>query len=358
MISDKEIRLRTRLIHMIGTTMDKVVTLSIIIISHNQKKLLKRCVDSILSQAFRYEYEIIISDDASTDGTWELIKQYAKEHKKIKVTQCNSSDFNPTNDGSRGSWNRCNAYSLATGKYIAFVDGDDFFISGSDIYQKQVELLEQHPECSCCMANDYVLNCGDDISQAKLKHNDILPSGQILSSEEYIRKHFRESHCFVYRRNPIVDPVKLYGGYFEDTVITDHHIQFGDILCLNEAGYVYVQHPSSVWAQQIKKGDYLIFAHSLYIPKLIPKWKHVFLLETRHLVSILQVVNLAISRHKISEDNLQWANHFNLYLYHAFNRKLNVADTIRLRLLNIYLRAAIKFNFMNRFSTTVLYSLL
>ena len=46
--------------------------LSIIVISHNQKEKLKRCLKSILSQSLPFEFEIIISDDNSNDGSWEV----------------------------------------------------------------------------------------------------------------------------------------------------------------------------------------------------------------------------------------------------------------------------------------------
>lgn len=314
--------------------------LSIIVISHNQKEQLKRCIDSILSQELPFEHEIIISDDASTDGTWELIQEYATIESRIKALQCNTDNYNPSNNGSRGGWNRCYAYPHATGKYIAFVDGDDFFIKGSDICKKQVELLELHSECSCCMANDYNLNDSDSVSNVTLRHQEILPSGEIMPSEEYIKNswYFRESHCFVYRRNPFVDPVKLYGGYFEDCVITDHHIQYGDIVCLNEAGYVYVQYPSSIWAQQIKSKDFLIFAHGLFIPILIPKWRQIMLSSPSRLSSISNTVRLALFGHKINKENLLWIQPFDLFVYNSFNRKQNFLDKFHLLALWVYLK--------------------
>ena len=316
--------------------------LSIIVISHNQREQLRRCIDSILTMPLSFEYEIIISDDSSTDGTWELAKQYATEHIQIKSFQCDSNDFHPTNDGSRGCWNRCNAYPHATGKYIAFVDGDDFFIHGTDIYSKQVELLEQHPDCSSCMANDYNLQEGQDISQATLRHKEIKESGEILSSEDYIRNHFHESHCCVFRRNPNVDPVKLYGGFFEDTVITNHHIQHGNIVCLNDAGYIYVQYPTSIWAQQIKSNDYIIFAHALYIPILMPKWRIPLLSSPSKLSSICDTIRLAYLGHKLKDENLQWAKHFPSFVYQAFNRTLGPFDKIHLVALWLYIRILIK----------------
>lgn len=318
--------------------------LSIIVISHNQKDKLKRCIDSILSQPLPFEHEIIVSDDSSKDGTWELAQEYASRYSPIRAYSCNTDDYNPANNSERSGWNRCNGYKHSTGKYIAHVDGDDFFIEGSDIYQKQVGLLESHPECSCCMANDYTLKDGEDISQATLRHSEILQTGEILSSEEYIKKYFRESHCFVYRRNPDVNPVELYGGFYVDTMITDHHLLFGDIVCLNDAGYIYVQYGNSIWAKNCQTKDHLVFAHALYIPLLIPKWRYVFLKSPNHLSRILETIKLAYYGYNIRQDNLNWIHYFDVYIYKTFNRKLNIIDKCRLLFLYVYIKVLMKLN--------------
>lgn len=330
------------------------MVLSIIVISHNQKEKLKRCVDSIITQDLPFSYEVIISDDASNDGTWELAQYYASQYPQIKAYSCNTSIFQPANTSDRCGWNKCNAYQYTTGKYIAHVDGDDFFIAGKDIYKKQVELLEKNTNCSCCMANNYDLSEDEDVSKAKLRHKEGFKSGAIISSEEYIRKYFREFQCFVFRRNNSVDPIKLYGGYYDDSVITDHHIQFGDIVCLDDAGYVYVHSDSSIWSKQVKCNDFIVFAHALYIPSLIPRWTDAFYSETYHHVQIYKVVRLALSRHQLKESNLRWINKFDVYLYHAFNRHLNVKDWFHLLFLLVYLRLIIRFKLNNRLFSKVL----
>lgn len=310
--------------------------LSIIIISHNQRDLLKRCIESVLAQNILLDYEIIISDDSSTDGSWELALKYSLEYHNIKVTQCNTDDYHPSNTSERSGWNRCNGYKIAIGKYIAHIDGDDYLKDGTNIYSKQIELLEKFQQCSCCMANDYVLKEGDDISKAVLKHKEHFKTGEILTSERYIKTIFRESHCFVYRRNSDVDPVNLYGGYYVDAMITDHHLQFGDIICLDDAGYVYVQYKKSIWNETITGQDYKLLIHVLYIPLLIPKWHNSFLSSTKHLKKILKVVRLALSNYRVGEANLLWCSRFDRYLYHVFNRKLNIGDYLHLSVLYFY----------------------
>lgn len=334
------------------------MTLSILVISHNQKEVLKRCLNSILAQDLPFEHEIIISDDASTDGTWSVAQDYASRYSRIKAYSCNTDNFHHDNTSDRSGWNRCNAYKHATGKYIAHIDGDDFFIDGKDIYKKQVELLEQNPTCSCCMANDYDLNENEDISKIKIRHQEVFQTGFILSSEEYIKKYFRESHCFVYRRNTDISPIELYGRYYDDSLITDHHLQFGDIVCLNDAGYVYVHYESSIWSQQIKFKDYIVLAHAIYIPLLIPKWKFAFHSSPKHLTRILNVVKFAQSGHQLNEGNLHWVQRFESYLYHAFNRNHTIIDRAHLAFLAFYIRLLRKTRPRVKFPYKVLSSLI
>lgn len=80
--------------------------LSIIVISHNQKEQLRRCLDSILAQLIPFEHEIIVSDDASNDGTWELAQEYASQYPQIRAYSCDASNFNPITPSDRAGWNR------------------------------------------------------------------------------------------------------------------------------------------------------------------------------------------------------------------------------------------------------------
>lgn len=333
--------------------------LSIIVISHNQKWQLKRCIDSILTMPLSFEHEIIISDDASTDGTWELAQQYAEGHSSIRAFQCDTNNYNPANNSERSGWNRCNGLKQATGKYVAHIDGDDFFIEHSNIYQKQVELLELHPECSCCMANDYNLKEDENLSSATIRHQEIMSTGQVLSSETYIRQYFRESHCFVYRRNMGTDPVSICKGFYEDALLTDYYIQFGDIVCLNDAGYVYVQYKNSIMGNLSKSKDLELLTHALYIPLIIPKWRNAFLTEPKHLKKILNAVCLAYFGYKVKDmGNLHWMSKFDLFIYHAFNRKLTLFDIMHLLMIRIYLKLLINWFPKNSYSSMLLSKIL
>lgn len=334
--------------------------LSAIIISHNQKEEFRRCIDSILAQDLPFEHEIIVSDDASTDGTWELIKEYETKYPGlVKAYQCNSNDCDPASTSHRSGWNRCNAYPHATGKYIAHVDADDYFRQGADVYKRQVEALEQHPECSLAMSNVIWNEDGLSLedSWACFTHGEI-EDGRIYSPHEYIsNRMFIINQAFMERRNPDMDPVSLYGRRYVDAVITYHHLQFGNIVCVDACDYVYVQSKNSIAGNMAQTKDQMvIWCNGIYIPALIPSLRHEFYLADNR--GIRDVVSLARSGYQLQDKNKRSLEDLRLYIYDAFNRPLTLIDKFRLFLTSTFLRAIDKFGWDKKADTDILHFLL
>ncbi len=92
--------------------------LSILVITHNQRDLLKRCLDSVLGQKLNVSFEVIVSDDRSEDGTAEYIldlqeqlkngKRQISNLQELVYTRCNSNDCDPKNVSERCGWNKLN----------------------------------------------------------------------------------------------------------------------------------------------------------------------------------------------------------------------------------------------------------
>ncbi|MBQ7448197.1 MAG: glycosyltransferase family 2 protein [Paludibacteraceae bacterium] len=314
--------------------------LSICFISHNQRQQLKRCLDSLLAQKIHFEYEILVSDDASEDGSFELAQEYEQQYSVIHAYRCNTSDFNPTIKSSRSGWNRCNAVQHATGKYLAFVDGDDFFLPGKKVYELQVELLEKNEHCSCCMANCFTLQDGATCDSAELRHIDMFETGEVISAAWYLQNTFRESHCFVYRRRVDVNLKKQIGGYLVDNTITAFHLQYGDIVCLNDAGYVYVQYKSSVWNDYKKNNDYLIVGcPALFNTGLFPDLKPIYWQGYMHICLLLGLADAARKHLPMSEAVIEWTKCFGYYTPQTFLKPLTATDKIHFFVLYALLKA-------------------
>lgn len=335
------------------------MTLSILVISHNQKDLLRRCLDSILAQDLPFEHEIIVSDDASTDGTWELILEYQATHPEIKGYQCNSDDCNPANNSQRSGWNRCNAYKHARGKYIVHVDGDDYFRPSADVYKKQISALENNPECYLAMSKVVWKEEGQALEDSGIWHLDTpLEEGMILSGEDIIAQHlFIINQAFMMRRNVESDPVELYGKRYVDAIITFHHLQFGPAIYVDACDYVYEQHSTSVTGITSQNADQLVvWCLGIYVPTLIPRWRQAYYLADYN--GIRDVISLARRGHQLSEKNKKGLEGLKPYIYGTFNRPLSHLDRFRLFSTTTYMRLMKKFHLTSKSSIWILHKLI
>lgn len=106
---------------------------------YNAEKYVGQAIESILNQIWT-DFELIIINDASTDGSLTIATKYAEEDKRIKVI-----DFEQ-NSGIAKALNT--AIGLARGEYVARMDADD--ISMPERLAKQLEFMDNHPECGVC----------------------------------------------------------------------------------------------------------------------------------------------------------------------------------------------------------------
>lgn len=320
--------------------------LSILTICHNQAQYLERCIKSIIYLKLPFEYEILLSDDASTDGTWELAQKLAKQYKQIKITQCNTHNYPCYTNSQRSGWNRQNAYKLATGKYIVFMDGDDYYREGTQVLQKQWEMLEAHPECAAAMANAWKLNNGDLWEKVGLQDDlDVYHHGQIISSEEYMNGvGFRLAQTFMFRRQELdVLPITQLRGFFSDTITTAYYLQFGDIICLDneESGYVWVIYPKSAshnneWQEQ---DWYLWASRCIFIPALVPYWKQRYLHSRKYRGSMLAVVKRIRRARRFDYNVVHMFDEFHMWIYDVCAKeKRSLADRWRLFVLEWMIR--------------------
>lgn len=105
--------------------------LSVIVPTYNVVRYIDRCISSILNQTF-VDFELIIIDDCSTDGTLKKLYQVAERDQRIRLYE------NERNSGQGFSRNR--GISLSLGKYITFVDSDDYL--DSRMYEVLVNVLK------------------------------------------------------------------------------------------------------------------------------------------------------------------------------------------------------------------------
>lgn len=115
---------------------------------YNHEPYLRQCLDGFVMQKTNFKFEAIVHDDCSTDSSVTIIKEYAEKYPDI-IKPIYEIENQYSKAGFQGILKIL--YEMSVGKYIAFCEGDDYWIDPLKL-QKQVDFLESNPECaySCC----------------------------------------------------------------------------------------------------------------------------------------------------------------------------------------------------------------
>jgi len=130
--------------------LETVPLLSVVVITYQHAPYIRECLDGILMQETNFAFEIILGEDASTDGTREICVQYAKAHPgRIRLFLHNRENIILVDGKTSGQFNFLHCLNHARGKYIAICEGDDYWTDPNKL-QMQVNFLEANPDYSIC----------------------------------------------------------------------------------------------------------------------------------------------------------------------------------------------------------------
>lgn len=166
---------------------------SVLMPAYNAEKYIGEAIESILNQTFK-DFEFIIIDDASTDGTWEVIQRYAKKDRRIISLQ-NDSNKKICKTLNRG-------IKMAKGKYIVRMDADDW--SFPDRIQKQVDFMEKNTRHT--ISGGSMLITDENLHPYALR---TYPSSDSLLRRKIMRYSPFSHPAVIYR----TDLAKKIGGY-------------------------------------------------------------------------------------------------------------------------------------------------
>ena len=124
-----------------------MVKVSVIVHTYKHENYIRQTLDSILSQQVNFEFEVIIGDDASPDSTPEIIQEYHQKFPKIIKPL-----LHPKNLGGYGKGNTLATLAVCQGKYVAAMDGDDYWTNPLKL-QEQVNFLDNNPDFIACFHN-------------------------------------------------------------------------------------------------------------------------------------------------------------------------------------------------------------
>jgi len=234
------------------------ILVSICCITYNHASFIRKALDGFLMQLppscvpqgvkMSNWCEILIHDDCSTDGTTEIIKEYASKYPDLIFPL-----YEIENQYSKGHVSDIDMYNYlrAKGKYIAYCEGDDYWTNPLKL-QKQIDFLESHLEYSICMHGCSVYNSRsenmrmshdfDAYEKSQYKKLD----GMDFSVADYFKGNFGQPLTMVFRLSMFdFNWYKQY-KYYRDTHEIYHLLRAGRGYWMNFDGGVYNQHGGGI----------------------------------------------------------------------------------------------------------------
>lgn len=226
----------------------KNLLLTVNVVTYNHSKYIEKCLKSIIEQKTNFSFCIRIFDDCSTDGTSELCKKFAKKYPNL-------IEFSPIKEHLGIEKNPYRAYQNIVTPYYLFIEGDDYRVDEYG-FQKEVDILEAHPECSFC--------CAKTINYHNGHFGDVHPSLQEGIYTEYDILSQPDKIFYTHLMTRIVRTkyinIKKYyhNGYMFDTLQMYELLKSGHMYFLDAVVACYVDTQNGV----VSKKD--IFSKALF----------------------------------------------------------------------------------------------
>lgn len=134
-------------------TDDEQPKVTVLVQTYNHGPYVEQCLESVLMQEAPFRVQVLVHDDASTDGTAEIVESFERKFPRVIQAVCQAE-----NQYSQDRAAEDFLLPLATGEYIAFVEGDDYWTDKHKLV-RQVEALDSHPEQDLCVHKALLINC-------------------------------------------------------------------------------------------------------------------------------------------------------------------------------------------------------
>lgn len=231
--------------------------ITVVLMTYNQKNYISQSLESILAQKIDTSFDVLVHDDCSNDGTYEIVLDYQKKYpNKIKIIHQNERKF--LNDGFNMMIYKY-VVPYIKSKYIAYCDGDDYWCDVHKL-RKQYDFMESHKDYSMCFHSAYQLKQNGDMSSKWFIQEDKdIGMPDLINDNLGIRiatsSIFLKSNVFKnfpdWRKTFCVEDFPMYMMAAMNGKIH----QLSDIMC------VYRQFSIGSWSSQNKENNERIISH-------------------------------------------------------------------------------------------------
>lgn len=227
--------------------------------TYNHEKYIRDTLEGFVMQKTNFRFEAIVHDDASTDGTSEIIKEYAEKYPSIIKPIYETENQYSKKDGTL----RRIMFDACKGRYIAFCEGDDYWTDPYKL-QKQVDYLEANPECVLCSHRyrEYLQS-----SETFTENVDLSHSGDVKGIKYDLNLLIRGgwlSHplsCMYRRASYDISYLNKF-KVVTDAVLFYVLLKKGYGYCMNDIMAVYRIHGKGIWSG-LTMNEMRIFEYNL-----------------------------------------------------------------------------------------------
>lgn len=222
---------------------NKEIMVSILMPTYNHVKYIGDAIEGVLSQKTEFGIELIIHDDASTDGTTKIVEEYARKNTQIiKLLKEDENQY------CKGVFIFDQMLSHASGKYVALCEGDDYWIDEFKL-AKQISFLETHHDYSMCIHNAWQQN---EKTKEKTLINTFETEGSYPLEKQVIcglGSKFPATASYVYR----MEYARSFPDEFKLNLVGDYPIR---VYNASKGNVYYFMEPMSVY-RYLSNGSYM-----------------------------------------------------------------------------------------------------
>lgn len=205
---------------------------SVICLTYNHAAWIRQCLEGFLIQRAPFPVEIIVHDDASTDGTAEIVREFA-----IRYPGRIRAILQRENQYSRGVKVLAEAWREARAPYLAFCEGDDAWVD-SDKLRRQVDALERHPDCRICLHPVWWTDAGSE----KQRRGPSPRGERIIPAESFVRQDFDCPTASLMIRREVLE--ELPDWFYHTAPVSDYYLA---LFAAIPAGAVYLDRPMALY---------------------------------------------------------------------------------------------------------------
>ena len=206
---------------------------SVLLVTYNHERYIEQAIESVLAQTAPFEYEVIISEDCSTDRTREIVAAYCRKYSE-RIRTIFSEKNLCDNEVLLRAWR------AARGEYITLLDGDDYWTSTAKL-RKQTEFLDRNSGFSICHHPvTIVSDNGSEVGRSSCRRSD-------AGLADLLKSNFIATASAMYRRGLIGEiPAWQNDVFAQDWALSVLFALHGRIGCLKETMAAYRVHAQGI----------------------------------------------------------------------------------------------------------------